>query len=170
MGRVNGDRGGARAEHIKLTTHFPEKIIIRYPVFVRVFTFFLKTNFIIERFVESSPNPTRTYFRTLASIKRENSFRHKGRPTNRDMYNRRQALRFTLVMPITNRYIFHIFTEFSRGIVLSSVLSTIHSTAYDVNPQVEIRQQRNVIIFVTVANKQNAESSREESLRRETGR
>lgn len=59
---IGGDRRGARAEHIKLTTHFPEKIIIRYPVFVRVFTFFLKTNFIIERFVESSPNPTRTYF------------------------------------------------------------------------------------------------------------
>lgn len=56
-------REGARAEHIKLTTHFPEKIIIRYPVFVRVFTFFLKTNVIIERFVESSPNPTKTYFK-----------------------------------------------------------------------------------------------------------
>lgn len=77
--RVCGDRG-ARAEHIKLTTHFPEKIIIRYPVFVRVFTFFLKTNFIIERFVESSPNPKRTYFKTLASTERESSFQHEGYP------------------------------------------------------------------------------------------
>lgn len=37
-----------RAHEIDNT--FPKKIIIRYPVFVRVFTFFLKTNGIIERF------------------------------------------------------------------------------------------------------------------------
>lgn len=35
-----------RAHEIDNT--FPKKIIIRYPVFVRVFTFFLKTNGIIE--------------------------------------------------------------------------------------------------------------------------
>jgi len=48
---------------------FPKKIIIRYPVFVRVFTFFLKTNGIIERF-KDLPNPVRDYFNTLGCTKR----------------------------------------------------------------------------------------------------
>lgn len=56
-----------RAHEIDNT--FPKKIIIRYPVFVRVFTFFLKTNGIIERF-DGLPNPIRDYFNTLDCTKR----------------------------------------------------------------------------------------------------
>lgn len=56
-----------RAHEIDNT--FPKKIIIRYPVFVRVFTFFLKTNGIIERF-KGLLNPIRDYFNTPNCTKR----------------------------------------------------------------------------------------------------